>query len=359
MLIFYFGLSGLCLRALVAYKGVQYPMKNIFHIACLLAVLLLPGPGRTAENREVTGAFIQFNRQAAGRSVPEWKALLDRIRAVGIDTIIVQWTAEAPVLYFKDKDLEFKEQFDAVERLMAAERGMRFSVFLGLQHDPAFWNEITARDKALRDYFLVRQAQNRRLQASLLKAFGQRDDWVGYYIPDEIDDLSWRDPARRKLLADYLQATIKNLRDHDTYRTIAISAFFRGRTAPGIAAENLAEVTADAGLDYLLLQDGAGNGDPPEDVLPLYYQALLQQREKQPELWAVLEAFRQTSGPDKPFAAKPAPPDDFARQIKAAAGFKRRILFSFPDYADPERGPEAKALYQSLGGLSGPPNKQE
>ena len=318
-----------------------------------MAVMLMSWTGGAAVDAGVSGTFIQLNRQCAAYSTEQWQALLTRMRAVGIDTLIVQWTAEAPVLYFRDKNSDFKEQFDAVERLMEAARGMSFFIFLGLQNDAAFWKEITARDKALRDYFLVRQAQNERVQAALLKAFGKRDDWIGYYISDEIDDLSWRDPSRRRFLEDYLRATTKSLRDHDTHRTIAISAFFRARTAPAVVVGTLNALTADTGLDYLLIQDGAGNGDPPDDVLPLYYHALLNiRRGRAPELWAVLEAFRQTSDNEKSFAAKPAPPDGFSRQIQAASGFKRRILFTFSDYVDPERGAAAQALYQSLGGHS-------
>ncbi len=321
-----------------------------FPLACLLAALLLARPGWAADGRGVSSAFIQPSRADAGRTAEQWREMLGRMRAAGIDTLILQWTAEAPVLYFKDKDLDFAEQFDTLERLLEAARGGGFSIFLGLQHDPAFWNEITARDKALRDYFLVRRAQHERLQAALLKAFGQREDWAGYYLPDEIDDLSWRDPDRRRRLKDYLGATVRSLREHDARRAVAISAFFRARTAPGIVAENLANAVSGAGFDYLLLQDGAGLDDPPEDVLPLYYTALLKERAHLPELWVVLEAFRQTSGPGKPFAARPAPAEGFARQLKSAAGFKRQVVFTFPDYADPERGPEAKALFRLLGG---------
>ena len=318
-------------------------------VLIILATTLIPVTGHAASAGSVSGTFIQLNRQTAEYSTEQWKALLIRMQAIGIDTVIIQWTAEPPVLYFKDDNLSFKEQCDVIERLMEAARGMRFSIFLGLQNDSAFWKEITARDKALRDYFLVRQAQNERIQAALLKAFGKRDDWVGYYIPDEIDDLSWRDAGRRRFLEDYLRGTIRSLREHDARRVIAISAFFRARTAPALFAANLNELTVDSGLDYLLLQDGAGNGDPPNDVLPIYYGALLKsQCERMPTFWAVLEAFRQTSGNEKSFAAKPAPSDDFGRQIRAAIGFKRRVMFTFPDYADPERGAAARALYQSL-----------
>ncbi len=328
-------------------------MNRFLYIALIGILALSPaaaGPhAGSPDTAGVSGAFIQFNRADAKRPVDQWQAMLGRMQAVGINTLVIQWTAAAAVLYFKDKDLDFKEQHDTLERLLQAAGGMNFSIFLGLQSDPSFWKEITARDKALRDYFLVRLAQNERLQQALLKTFKKQTNWTGYYIPDEIDDLSWRDPARGLLLKNYLRQTIQSLRRCDPDRPIAISAFGRVRTAPTLAAATLDGLTEGIGLDYLLIQDGAGGGDPPDDVLPLYYQALLNcRRGRAPERWAVLEAFRQTSGNTEPFAAKPAPADDFGRQIRAAAGFKRRILFSFPEYADPERGAEAKALYQSL-----------
>ena len=326
----------------------------------ITAIMPANAPIFAASAGKVSGTFIQLNRQSTEYSTTQWKAFLTRMQAIGIDTVFIQWTAEPPVLYFKDNDLHFNEQYDALERLMEAARGMSFSIFLGLQNDSEFWKEITARDKALRDYFLVRQAQNERVQAALLKAFGKRDDWVGYYIPDEIDDLSWRDAGHRRFLKDYLRGTIRILREHDARRAVAISAFFRTRTAPEVVVKNLDALTADIGLDYLLLQDGAGNNDPPEDVLGLYYRAMLNIRKTHaPELWAVLEAFRQTSGEGKPFTAEPAPPGNFVRQIQAASGFKRRILFSFPDYVDPGRGSAAQALYKMLGGHSGAPERRK
>lgn len=306
-------------------------------------------PGWTAPAAEVSGAFIQFNRANAAWPIDRWKTLFNEMRNIGLDTVIIQWTAEEPVLYFKDDALPFKEQYDALERLLEAARGQNLSVFLGLQNDPAYWKEITGRDKVLRDYFLVRLARNERLQAALLKKFEKRADWIGYYIPDEIDDLSWRESARQDILKDYLRQTIQILRKADANRPIAISAFFRARTAPTVFTKTLRHLTGDIGLNYLLIQDGTGGGDPPLEVTPMYYRSLLGDGQwHEPGLWLVLEAFRQTSGKADQFSAEPAPPERFARQIQAAAGFERRIIFSFPEYISPGRGPAARALYESL-----------
>lgn len=322
---------------------------KIFFLKMFFTLVLSTTPANAAPGGEVSGAFIQFNRANAAWPAERWRGILDEMQKLMFDTVFIQWSAEEPALYFRDRDMPFKEQYDALDRVMEAARGRNLSIFIGLQHDPAFWKEITARDKVLRDYFLVRQAQNERLQKALFRKFGDRADWTGYYITDEIDDLSWREDTRRKILKDYLARTIQELREADPGRPVAVSAFFRARTAPEIVAKNLYSLTADIGLDYLLIQDGAGSGDPPLEVTPMYYSSLLGtgQRRK-PALWIVLEAFRQTSGKAEPFAAEPSPPERFKRQIRIGAGFERRIVFSFPEYLDPERGPAAKALFESL-----------
>jgi len=321
-----------------------------------LSQALFKLPARAGPGGGISGAFIQLNRANAGWPAERWERVFGEMAGIKLDTVIIQWSAEDAVLYFRDENLPFREQHDALERLMEAARGRNFSIFLGLQNDPAFWKEITARDRVLRDYFLVRQAQNEHLQKALLRKFGDRADWAGYYIPDEIDDLSWREKARRQILKEYLARSIQELRKADPGRPVAASAFFRARTAPEIVANNLHELTAGIGLDYLLIQDGAGNDDPPEDVLGMYYRALPCSRQpRAPELWAVLEAFRQTSVPGDDFSAEAAPPARFRQQIRAAAGFKRRIAFSFPDYISPGLGPGGKALYESLSGGTATP----
>ena len=352
-----FSARGSIKSALPIFKFLRLTLSALFII---LAMASAVPPGLAATDGKVSGTFIQLNRANASWPVERWKNLFKNMQNIKIDTVIIQWSAEEPVLYFKDKDLPFNEQYDALERLMEAAQGFDLSIFLGLQNDPAYWNEITGRDKVLRDYFLVRRAKNEHLQASLLNKFGNRANWAGYYIPDEIDDLSWRENKRRDILKNYLKQTIESIRNKDTKRPIAISAFFRTRTAPSVFTNMLFNLTDNIGLDYLLLQDGAGNNDPPLDVTPMYYRALSAKgQERAPEIWIVLEAFRQTSGQIKEFSAEPARADDFLRQIQVTDGFKRRILFAFPDYVDPDLGPAAQALYKILGGHYCPPEKQE
>jgi len=100
----------------------------------------------------------------------------------------------------------------------------------------------------------------------------------------------------------------------------------------------------------MLIQDGTGSGDSNERYLPPYYAVIREGwKEKGTQLACVVETFKQVSTPDEPFAAVPASPARLRLQLRHAADFcKDIILFTFPDYVDPDLGPEAAALYKEL-----------
>jgi hypothetical protein len=298
----------------------------------------------------VSATFVQLNRAAAAKSAQEWSADLDKMSAAGLTTLIVQWSAEGDISYFQT-DLPFKEQYDALEKLFEAAAGRGFSIVLGLQNDPGYWKQITARDRVLRDYFLTRVDRNEKLQRAILARFNDAPEFTGYYIPDEIDDLTWRTPGRRALLKQYLALMAERLRHNDPRRPVAVSAFFRGRTAPDIFAGMLRDICdAEFPLDALLIQDGVGVGDPPVNYVPLYFKVLKERwSDKAPRLWGVIEAFEQTSKTGEPFSARPAPARRLEEQVRAAEPyFEQLVLFTFPDYADPARGEAAAALFEAL-----------
>lgn len=292
----------------------------------------------------IDGAFIQLHRGKTERSVADWRADFVALKALKADTVIVQWAAEEPVLYFErghDGLPGFTETYPTLERIMEAAEAEGMSVLIGLQHHPEYWTQITSREKVIRDFFRIRMARNERLQRALLDAFGRRYAWAGYYIPDEVDDLTWRAPEMRTLIRDYLVQMTAILRRNDAERSIAVSSFFRGRTAPERMASDLIALLQDTDIDVLLVQDGIGTGDPPLLYSPLYYETLAAAWQAAvaadevilPSLWCVIETFHQTSALNDPFTAEAASPERVREQIEAARPyFERLIVFTFDDY---------------------------
>ena len=138
--------------------------KSILLMLCLFPAL---APGATGEPAHpVTGTFLQLNRAMVSLSADDWSATLDKMKAIGINTIIIQWCAEEPISYFRN-DLSFPEQHEVIERIFAAAGGKGFTFYLGLQNDPAYWQQIQKSENALREYFQIRVARNERLQKAL------------------------------------------------------------------------------------------------------------------------------------------------------------------------------------------------
>ncbi|MCK5528209.1 MAG: DUF4434 domain-containing protein [Kiritimatiellae bacterium] len=294
--------------------------------------------------------FVQLNRGVAEKTVDEWSEDMVQMKGIGVDTVILQWSAEAEVSYVVSKDLPQKEQYSTVDRILKAAADQKMKVYLGLHHDPHYWTQITARKRVLRDYFLVRVVQNKLLQKVLLEEFGDLSEWVGYYIPDELDDLTWRQPGQAELMANYIKLMCKKLRANDAGRKISVSAFFRGRTAPDIFMANMQSIVAKNTVDNLLLQDGAGLRDPSLQYTPIYYAAFKEHWPKEnADLSCVVELFKQESKGDAPFRAVPASVKRVRTQLKSATEyFDDIIFFTFSDYADPDLGGAAKKLYKEL-----------
>lgn len=325
----------------------------------------------------VHGTFIQLNRELASLSLEQWKQDLKVIKQAGLDTVIVQWSAEAPVMYFlypSEEMPSYPECYPVLETLFEANRETALNIYVGLANDPAYWHQLQGSEKVVRDFFLIRMARNERLQLALLDRFGDEPRWAGYYVPDEIDDQNWRQAPARSLIKRYITGMSERLKRNDPDRKVAVSAFFRGRTSPEIVAKNLAEITGGAVLDILMLRDGIGMGDPPMDYLPIYYKVIHEWWQHQaislqesdvppeedpyetgkpsrplPELWAVVETFEQTNPAGEPFQAKPAPPTRLAKQLDVAEDyFPSTILFTFLDYMHPALGTDGQMLFQLM-----------
>jgi hypothetical protein len=366
----------------------------------------------------VNGTFIQLNRASAEMTVEDWRADLEQMAEAGIDTLMVQWSSESPIAYFNTGASRMKyisENYFVLEKLFEANREIGHQVYLGLQNNSRFWSQIKSRDKVLRDFFLIRINRNETLQLALLDAFGEEENWVGYYIPDEIDDLTWRHETKRPVIKGYVSHMCERIRSNDSSRKIAMSAFFRGRTSPTILADTLFDICGGSGLDHLLIQDGIGVGDPPVHYVPFYFNVLIEKwanpevdqtpildllpqvdRNNEnlqnpemleakgldaggiaedlaeanqfvpmhappesedtaappftlPELWVVLEVFKQTSQEGEPFTATSTSPSQLKNQLLNAQDyFQNAVVFTFPDYMDPDLGDDAAKLFELI-----------
>ncbi len=160
--------------------------------------------------------------------------------------------------------------------------------------DPAYYQRLEQLDgEGLNSYFKA------QLGRSLTQYQQLKAEWAlpvaGWYLPMELDDLHFRDPARRNALHTQLQAFNRQLD-----KPLHISAFSAGQLSPRVNGAWL-EQLASLGLN-VWWQDGAGTGRLAPLVRQGYEQAL------PCRVGIVREAFRQVSKPGQAFRAEPAQP---------------------------------------------------
>lgn len=323
-----------------------WPMKPL---ACVMAALgLLSGCAstepRTAAAR-LNGTVIQFNPAHNLWVRSDWAKLFRSLRTLGLTQIVVQWTVAGKSAYYPSRQFRSGPMPPLGALLdLADESGMR--VLIGLAHEPNYWAQIGEDPVQVERH--LHELRSRSLQAAreLAPLVAQRRAFEGWYLSEEIDDLNWRDPGRRAILAAHLKALTSELRTLDTRARIAVSGFANAGTDPAFLEVFWGSLLGDAPeLGIVLFQDSVGVGKLSLDELSPILAAVKSGVDgRSRELRVIVEVFRQTAGPpidQRHFAAEPAPLSRIRRQIAIARAFSSSLLaFSVPDYMSAE-GPAA------------------
>ncbi|CRI56670.1 DUF4434 family protein [Pseudomonas sp. CCOS 191] len=248
-------------------------------LALCLLILWLPAQ---ADQR----LFYQPLNRDANITTAQWQQLWRATKAEGGKTLIVQWSA------YGDSDFGGANGWLAGSLREAQAQGLE--LVLGLYMDPAYYQRLEQLDsEGLNSYFKA------QLGRSLTQYQQLKANWTlpvsGWYLPLELDDLHFRDAARRDALYAQLQAFNRQLD-----KPLHISAFSAGQLSPRINGAWLDQL-ASLGL-HVWWQDGAGTGRLAPLVRQGYEQAL------PCRVGIVREAFRQVSQPGQPFRAEPAQP---------------------------------------------------
>jgi len=262
-----------------------------FLAICMLA-LCLPA---MADQR----LFYQPLNRDATVTPAQWQQLWRATAAQGGKTVIVQWSANG--------DSYFGGAQGWLANSLREARAQGLELVLGLYMDAAYYARIEALDgDGLNSYWKA------QLGRSLSQYQQVRQGWqldvAGWYLPMELDDLHFRDIARREALFSQLRAFNRQLD-----KPLHISAFSAGKLAPRVNAAWLDQL-AGLGLN-VWWQDGVGTGRLPALVRQGYEQAL------PCRVGVVREAFRQVSAPGQTFRAEPAEP-------KLAGGCHAEAVFA-------------------------------
>ncbi len=259
---------------------------------CWLAGLALLLSTLRAE--AATAIFYQPQLRDREIAQAQWPSVFAQVRARGFDTLVVQWTR------YGDAFGDPAGHAWLLQRVREA-HAAGLHIVLGLDSDPAFFQRQEASPAALDAYLRTLSRGNAEVARRWVGDLGSAAI-AGWYLPLEIDDRRWRDPAVRRQLQDHLAAEQREL-DGVAPRPVYVTSFFAGNMAPSRYAELLADVQR-SGV-HVWVQDGAGTGRLAAGERELYLGAVGHCKEPHAQ-GVVYEIFRQT-GKDSAFTATALP----------------------------------------------------
>ncbi len=296
-----------------------------------------------AERPTVSGTFMQpwafadFDADAIGRHY-------DNLLEVGIDTVIIQWTAETPEGKFKtvyypsalaeqnpaDGAAGGNRQF--VERCLAAaeERGMK--IFLGLNIADEWWSNFV-NDKA---WVTLQAERGNQIAQELYGLYKQKYPAAmhGWYFVWEFSNSMQRLESR---CADMLNSNLDFLTNLDPSMPLMLSPFITSGISPlqtQISCVKLFSFTRFRPGDIYCCQDSVGAGFIKLDELDKYFSAIKNAVDTKPELtfWANNECFTQADWSSAPLSR-------FVEQMKISSKYvENHVTFAYSHYYSPDMG---------------------
>ena len=279
----------------------------------------------------LAGSFMQFQDEMKSWEPGVWRQILDRMKELEMDTVIVQMLAEENADGTTNSFIGPSGSEDATEAILNYADTNGFKVFLGLYmhqyHDLSDTNFLS---KALADNVgVAQQAWQRYMQPR------RHNSFAGWYAPLEPWTAAWP-TAQINALRSFYKGV------HDACRLLSGDAPMA--IAPAISADRpppcevqqvYLQLLAGSGVDIVLLQDSVGaqqwNSDIVSHDAPYFaaFQAACQTRGVQ--LWADTECFLIT--PTNWLACDAA---RLKQQLAATAPFVQEfVTFDFLNYMNP------------------------
>lgn len=311
------------------------------------AALLAPAVGMLATlpgcsmPEQVDGTFLQPWRSHLDWTMADWQRSVQLAKRLGCRQLVLQWAGihGAPEGDWLLPDASLRMVFTA-----AGEAGI--TVRVGLPFEQSWWKAIGGDDATLQAFLAetLARAQQWLAQApwARLQAFG------GWYLPYEIEQYHWADPARVQWLGQWLHGLQQAA--HAQGGDCAVSTYFSRLQTSGRLETVWASLLDQAPLRPMV-QDGVGvaGAGNVQELRPLL--AMLKQRGAAFD--AIVELFRELPGENTDgtqFKGETADAARIERQLAWArdSGAEHVLVYALDPWLSQDT-PQAKALRRHWG----------
>lgn len=312
-----------------------------YAVLLALLALALPAHAQPANCHGFDSTFIQMSGADFTRNVASWDAELAIIQSVGGDAVILQYSGDSSGHYDQRTP-----GFYPVSDLLRAAQARSMKVWIGLYYDATWPSDTSAADR-------LPPPLNNQVGREWLRALASvHKSFAGFYIPQEIEELTWLRSDREPRLKSFLIRASLELHRLVPTAPIMIAPYFgMTKTVPEYVAF-LGRILSTRPVDVVAIQDGKGARSTPDATLDqMYSLAVAQLDQLGIGVWADTELFLQIHGPPRdqqPFQAVPADITTLRSAIALELQHLERLTsFTVLNYMHPTRSAATKTLYDA------------
>jgi hypothetical protein len=314
-------------------------------------ILTVPTPALAATctaTPRLAGTFVQ-PYLIDGWTDAQVSAELDHLAAACIRHVIVQWTADTKhrttVYPTSLSGYTHDGATDVVGRLLSAAQAKGVSVWLGLQVNEDWWSR-SADDGP---WLAAEATRSVAVANELYDSYGGYASFDGWYLPFEVDNVNFTDPAAQTRMADYYRTVIGALDAASGGLPVAAAPFFNaidgGGQTPAQWQAMWTRLLRDSPIDVVALQDGVGAGHARTADLAAWFRSTdnaIAASRPSTRLFADTETFVMGSS-----GFQPMPVADFVAHMKAVQPYVDGYWsFAYSHYQSPQ-GPFGTAHHRA------------
>jgi hypothetical protein len=265
-------------------------------------------------------------------------------QSIGLQQVVVQWTLYDNRAFYSTTAFA-PLPHPPLEIILELAEARGIELYLGLAAESRYWEMIKQPPQQLEEYLKLLRWRSEHVAQEVAKLARGYRLFKGWYIPEEIDDLTWRPAKERELLHQHIKQLSAYLKRLTPAGSVLISCFSNARMDPDSYQAFWQTMLRETSVDMLLFQDGVGTGKLSAELLPLYLKAVRAATTANGKrLQVVVEVFAMAS--ESPFKATSAGILRVKQQLRVAAEYSTGGInsFSVPDYMSPEGGSVALEL---------------
>jgi hypothetical protein len=242
--------------------------------------------------KALTGTFIDF-WEKQNWSQSEWDNHFKEMKDIGLNTVIVQFTAYGDFTWFNSANTFTGTKYpNALSGLLSAAKNNDMSVYIGLYFSEEYWDNQTNVD-----WLTLNADRCIYIATEIYSQFGENPAFKGWYIPHEPEPHAYNS---EELVASFKDNLVNRISDKlHTFdsRPVSIAAFYNSELTSTTQLKDFMTELCKCNLQIIMLQDGIGVNHVSLDQVGLYYSeadnGLYANTYYNGEFWTDLETFSE------------------------------------------------------------------